>query len=229
MESTIITPAASAANALLYKVFGWMSAGLVISALTAYWTAGNPAVMNVILGNQAVFFGLIILELILVISLSWLITRISAASATALFLIYSVASGLTLSIIVLVYTDASLASTFLIAAGMFGAMAVYGYATGRDLSRWGSILFMGLIGIIIAMIANIFIGNNGLNLAISVIAIIIFTALTAYDIQKIKNMGLMAIDDESRSKQAIYGALMLYLDFINIFLNLLRFTGRRRS
>ena len=229
MDTLTSTPIANTANALLYKVFGWMCAGLVVSALTAYWVANSPAVMNVVLGNQAVFFGLIIVELALVIGLTWAIRRISAAAAMGLFLVYSFVSGLTLSVIVLVYTDASLASTFLIAAGMFGAMAVYGYATGRDLSRWGSILMMGLFGIIIAMIANIFIGNNGLNLAISAIAIIIFTGLTAYDIQKIKNTGLMAIDDESRSKQAIYGALMLYLDFINIFLNLLRFTGRRRN
>ena len=223
------TSIASAANALLHKVFGWMFAGLVVSALTAYWVAASPAVLNVVLGNQAVFFGLIILELALVLILSWAVNRISAATATGLFLVYSFVNGLTLSVVVLLYTDASLASTFMIAAGMFGIMAVYGYVTHRDLSRWGSILFMGLIGIILAGVANIFIGNNGLNLAISVIAIIIFTGLTAFDMQKIKAMGMMATDDASRSKQAIYGALMLYLDFINIFLNLLRFTGRRRN
>jgi len=206
-----------------------MAVGLVVSALTAYWAAASPAVLNIVLGNQAVFFGLIIAELALVIGLTWAINRISAGTATMLFLVYSFVNGLTLSVIILLYTDASLASTFIIAAGMFGIMAVYGYVTHRDLSHWGSILMMGLIGIIIAGIVNIFIGNNALDLAISVIAIIIFTALTAYDIQKIKNMGLMVTDDASRAKQAIFGALMLYLDFINIFLNLLRFTGRKRN
>jgi FtsH-binding integral membrane protein len=186
-------------------------------------------VLNVVLGNQAVFFGLIIIELALVLILSWAVNRISAATATGLFLIYSFVSGLTLSVIVMLYTDASLASTFMIAAGMFGVMAVYGYVTHRDLSRLGSIMLMGLIGIILAGVVNIFLGNTGLDIIISAIAIIIFTALTAYDMQKIKAMGTMAVDDESRSKQAIYGALMLYLDFINIFLNLLRFTGRRRN
>jgi len=112
---------------------------------------------------------------------------------------------------------------------MFGATAVYGYATKRDLSRWGSILMMGLIGIILAGVVNIFLGNSGLDIVISALGVIIFTALTAYDMQKIKAMGMMATDDESRAKQAIYGALMLYLDFINIFLNLLRFTGRKRN
>jgi len=229
MDISTSTPIANTANTLLHKVFGWMFVGLIVSALTATFVAASPTVLNVVLGNQAVFFGLIIIELALVLILSWAVNRISAATATGLFLIYSFVSGLTLSVIVMLYTDASLASTFMIAAGMFGVMAVYGYVTHRDLSRLGSIMLMGLIGIILAGVVNIFLGNTGLDLAISAIAIIIFTALTAYDIQKIKAMGMMAIDDESRSKQAIYGALMLYLDFINIFLNLLRFTGRRRN
>ena len=229
MDTFASTPIAKTADTLLHKVFGWMCAGLVVSSLTAYVTAASPAALNVILGNQAVFFGLIIVELALVIGLTWAIRRISAGTATLLFLLYSLVNGLTLSVIVLLYADASLASTFLIAAGMFGITAVYGYATHRDLSRWGSILMMGLVGIILAGVVNIFLGNSGLDIIISAIGIIIFTALTAYDMQKIKAMGMMALDDESRSKQAIYGALMLYLDFINIFLNLLRFTGRRRN
>jgi len=229
MDTFASTPIANTSDILLHKVFGWMCAGLLVSTIAAYFTAMSPAMLNVILGNQAVFFGLIILELALVIGLTWAIKRISAGTATALFLLYSLVNGLTLSVFILVYTDASLASTFLVAAGMFGVMAVYGYATQRDLSRWGSILMMGLVGIILAGVVNIFLGNNGLDIAISAIAIIIFTALTAYDMQKIKAMGSMAIDDASRSKQAIYGALMLYLDFINIFLNLLRFTGRKRN
>jgi hypothetical protein len=229
MNDQLATPIANTADTLLHKVFGWMFVGLIVSALTAYWTAATPAVLNVIIGNQAVFFGLIIIELALVLILSWAVNRISAATATGLFLVYSLVNGLMLSVIVMLYTETSLASTFMIAAGMFGIMAVYGYATHRDLSRLGSIMLMGLIGIILAGVVNIFLGNNVLDIIISAIAIIIFTALTAYDMQKIKAMGMMAIDDESRSKQAIFGALMLYLDFINIFLNLLRFTGRRRN
>jgi len=229
MYQNIASTAENTSGALLHKVFGWMFVGLIVSALTAYWVAVSPTVLNVVLGNQAVFFGLIIIELALVLILSWAVNRISAATATGLFLIYSFVSGLTLSVIVMLYTDASLASTFMIAAGMFGVMAVYGYVTHRDLSRLGSIMLMGLIGIILAGVVNIFLGNTGLDIIISAIAIIIFTALTAYDMQKIKAMGMMATDDAGRSKQAIYGALMLYLDFINIFLNLLRFTGRRRN
>jgi hypothetical protein len=229
MYQNIASTAENTSSTLLHKVFGWMCAGLVVSALTAYATAASPAVLNVVLGNQAVFFGLIIVELALVVGLTWAIRRISAGTATALFLLYSFVNGLTLSVIVLLYTDASLASTFLVAAGMFGITAVYGYATKRDLSRLGSIMMMGLIGIILAGIVNIFLGNSVLDIVISALGIVIFTALTAYDMQKIKAMGAMAIDDESRSKQAIYGALILYLDFINIFLNLLRFTGRKRN
>jgi Integral membrane protein, interacts with FtsH len=229
MNETMITSVENASTALLHKVFGWMFVGLIVSALTAMFVAATPAVTNVVLGNQAVFFALIIVELALVVGLTWAIARISATTAMALFLLYSFVSGLTLSVIVLVYTDASLASTFVIAAGMFGIMAVYGYATHRDLSRLGSIMLMGLIGIILAGVVNIFLGSNGLDIAISAIAIIIFTALTAYDMQKIKAMGTMATDDDGRSKQAVFGALILYLDFINIFLNLLRFTGRRRN
>jgi hypothetical protein len=229
MNEQLSTPIANTADTLLHKVFGWMFVGLIVSALTAYWAAATPAVINVVLGNQAVFFGLIIVELALVVGLTWAIRRISATTAMALFLLYSFVNGLTLSVIVLLYTDASLASTFMIAAGMFGIMAVYGYATHRDLSRLGSIMLMGLIGIILAGVVNIFLGNNELDIIISAIAIIIFTALTAYDMQKIKAMGMMATDDAGRSKQAIYGALMLYLDFINIIIKLLRFTGRRRN
>jgi hypothetical protein len=206
-----------------------MFAGLIVSALTAYWVAGSTAAQNAILGNQTAFFGIIILELVAVVILGWMINKISASAAVVLFLLYSFLNGLTLSVIVLEFSDASLASTFVIAAAMFGVMAVYGYTTGRDLSRMGSILFMGLIGLIIAALLNIFIGNTVLELVISAVGVIIFTGLTAYDLQKIKNMGASAIDDAARNKFAVFGALMLYLDFINIFLSLLNFTGRRRK
>jgi len=229
MNTFPANPSLNASGSILPKVFGWMTLGLAISALTAYWAAGTPAVLNVVLGNQTVFFGLLILEVVLVILLSWLIQRISAGAATALFLVYSFVNGLTLSAVVLLFTDASLASTFLIAAAMFGAMALYGYATGRDLSRLGSILLMALIGLIVASVVNIFINNNMLEFVISAVGVLIFAGLTAYDLQKLKQMNMFAADDATRAKQAVFGALMLYLDFINIFLSLLNFTGRRRK
>jgi hypothetical protein len=229
MNTFPVAVTARSANATLYKVFGWMTLGLLVSAATAYFTAGNQTLLNATIGNQGVFFGLIILELVLVVALSWFIGKISAGTATLLFLVYSAVSGLTLSVVVLAFTDASLASTFAIAAAMFGATALYGYATGRDLSRLGSIMFMGLVGIIIASVVNIFIMNDTLNLVVSAIAVVVFSGLTAYDVQKIKNMDMLAADDETRAKQAIFGALMLYLDFINIFLSLLNLTGKRRK
>ncbi len=226
---TFSAPIEKASTSTLTKVFGWMCGGLLVSALTAYWVAGTPRVMDAIIGNQAVFLGLIILELILVVSLSWLIRRISAGAATALFVAYAIVNGLTLSIIVLAYTDASLSFTFFTTAGMFGAMALYGYLTKRDLSGFGAFFTMAIFGIIIASLVNIFIANSALNLVISIVGVLLFTGLTAYDVQKIKNMELVATDDASRSKLAIFGALMLYLDFINIFLSLLRLTGRKRN
>ena len=229
MNTYPVAITARSANATLYKVFGWMTLGLLVSAATAYFTAGNQTLLNAVIGNQGVFFGLIILELVLVVALSWFIGKISASTATLLFLVYSAVSGLTLSVVILAFTDASLASTFLIAAAMFGATALYGYATGRDLSRLGSIMFMGLVGIIIASVVNIFIMNDTLNLVVSAIAVVVFCGLTAYDVQKIKNMEMLAADDETRGKYAIFGALMLYLDFINIFLSLLNLTGKRRK
>jgi uncharacterized protein len=229
MNTFPVAVTARSANATLYKVFGWMTLGLLVSAATAYFTAGDQTLLDATIGNQGVFFGLIILELVLVVALSWFIGKISAGTATLLFLVYSAVSGLTLSVVVLAFTDASLASTFAIAAAMFGATALYGYATGRDLSRFGSIMFMGLVGIIIASVVNIFIMNDTLNLVVSAIAVVVFSGLTAYDVQKIKNMDMLAADDETRAKQAIFGALMLYLDFINIFLSLLNLTGKRRK
>lgn len=215
--------------AIVYKVFGWMFGGLVLSALTAYWVANTPAVINYILSSKTFFIGLLIFEFLLVISLSWLINRISATVATALFLIYSIANGITLSVIVLAYTAESLSLTFFVSAAMFGVMALYGYTTGRDLSRFGSILFMGLIGLIIATLVNLFLKNSLFELIASAVGVVIFTGLTAYDIQKIKMSEPTAYDEETHSKLAIYGALILYIDFINIFLQLLRFTGRKRN
>ena len=226
---TITSTAALSSERVLPRVFGWMCLGLAVSAITAFWTAGNPAAVDFFLGSSGRFLLLVAVELGLVIALSWLIRRLSPATAAALFLVYSLVNGLTLSVIVIAYADASLASAFIVTAGAFGLTAAYGYYTHRDLSRLGSIMFMGLIGLVLAGIVNMFVGSGGLDLAVSAIGVIIFTALTAYDIQKIKALAASAADEAALGRLAIFGALQLYLDFINIFLDILRLTGRRRK
>jgi FtsH-binding integral membrane protein len=178
-----------------------------------------------------VFYGLIFGELGMVFYLSARIQRISAQAATGLFVGYSILNGVTLSAILLLYTMTSVAATFFVTAGMFGAMAVYGFVTKKDLSSWGSFLFMGLIGIIIASVVNMFLGSSMMSWIISGIGVIIFTGLTAYDVQQITRMGEQGIMNGGEAairKGAIMGALKLYLDFINLFLMLLRFMGDRR-
>jgi len=176
-------------------------------------------------------YGLLITELGMVFYLSARIQKISAQAATGIFLAYSALNGVTLSTILLYYTASSVTATFFVTAGMFGAMAVYGFVTKKDLSSWGSFLFMGLIGIIIASVVNMFLGSSMMSWVISGIGVIIFTGLTAYDVQQITRMGEQGIMNGGESairKGAIMGALKLYLDFINLFLMLLRFMGDRR-
>jgi uncharacterized protein len=228
MDTSLTAPTEKTGTSVIYKVFSWMTLGLVVSGLTAYWVATTPAIVDFIFGSKLTYYGLAIVEVGLVTTLSWFISKLSAASAAILFLLYSFINGLTLSAIIIVFTGASLASTFAITAGTFGLMALFGYTTGRDLSRWSSLLMMGLLGLVLAWIVNLFVGGDGLGFVLSALGVVIFTALTAYDIQKIKSMSFLAANNEARAKQGIFGALMLYLDFINIFLNLLRFTGRRR-
>lgn len=212
-------------NALIRQVYAWMGAGLAITSFMALMTLSSPAILDVVLGNKLVFYGLMIGELALVFTLSGAINKLSAATATLIFVAYSALNGITLSTIALVYTANSITSTFVITGGMFGAMSVYGYMTKRDLTSWGSFLFMGLIGVVIASVVNIFIGSSAVSWVISAIGVLVFTGLTAYDTWKIKEM--TAQGTEGR-KPAILGALTLYLDFINLFLMLLRFTGNRR-
>jgi FtsH-binding integral membrane protein len=212
-------------NALVRQVYAWMGAGLAITAFMALVTLSSPVLINAIAGNRLIFYGLMIGELALVFTLSGAINRLSASVATLLFVGYSALNGLTLSILALVYTSNSIASTFVVTAGMFGAMSVYGYVTKRDLTSFGSFLFMGLIGVVIASIVNIFVGSSTVSWIISGIGVIVFTGLTAYDTWKIKEM---AAQGTTGRKPAILGALTLYLDFINLFLMLLRFTGDRR-
>ena len=215
--------------AFMTQVYGWMSVALLITASVAIWTASSETMLNLIFGNRLVFYGLIIGELLLVMSLSAMVNRVSATTATALFIGYSALNGLTMACIFLIYTGSSIASTFFVTAGTFGAMSAYGYFTKTDLTRWGNLLFMALIGLILASIVNIFLQNSVVYWITSFAGVLIFTGLTAYDTQKIKEMNVIgnAGTDEDR-KEAIMGALRLYLDFINLFLYLLRFLGNRK-
>jgi len=220
-----------ASTLFLAKVFNWMAAGLGLTGLTALLVVGSPAMQQAIFGNKLVFFGLIFGELGLVVYLSARLEKISALTATSLFLAYSVLNGATMSAILLLYTGASVAATFFVAGGMFVAMAVYGTVTKKDLTSLGSFLFMGLIGMIIASLVNIFIGSAMISWVVSAIGVLVFTGLTAYDVQKITAIGaggIMSQGEAAIRKGAIMGALALYLDFVNLFIHLLRFMGDRR-
>lgn len=215
---------------LMRKVYLWMTLALVITGLTAYYVASSPTLLFHIFSNKLVLLGLLGGEFLLVIGLSAAINKLSLLMATLMFTIYSVVNGATLSVIFLVYTAESIMSVFFITAATFGGMALYGYFTKKDLTSWGNILFMGLIGIIIASLVNMFVHNSALQLIISYVAVLVFVGLTAYDSQKIKKMMLQAPDaGESMQKLALLGALTLYLDFINLFLQLLKILGSRRS
>ena len=216
--------------ALMRKVYLWMTLALVITAITAYGVATSPAAIQFILGNRIVFFGLIIAEFALVFAVGGMINRLSITTATLLFTLYSVVNGATLSIVLLAYTQESVTQVFFITAGTFAAMSAVGYLTKRDLSSVGRILFMALIGLIIATVVNIFWKNSGFMAILNYLGVLIFVGLTAYDTQKIKNMLLTAEDGgEVGQKMALLGALTLYLDFINLFLYLLRILGKSRD
>jgi len=230
-KPTVITatPTVSSSVSFLPKVYGWMTAGLALTALAALLTLSSESALRLIFGNKMVFYALIFGELGLVLAMSAAINRISAATATGMFLLYSALNGVTFASIFLVYTQSSIASTFFIASGTFAAMSLYGYATKRDLTGWGSFFFMGLIGIIIASLVNIFLQSAMVTWVVSYIGVFVFVGLTAYDTQKLKQLGAAGFaDEESRKKAAIIGALRLYLDFINLFLMLLRIMGNRR-
>lgn len=213
---------------LMRKVYLWMTMALAITGFTAYGVATSPGILQTIYANPAVMWGIIIAELILVVTVSGAINRLSLSVATLLFIVYSVLNGALLSSVFLVYTASSVATVFFITAGTFAAMALVGYTTKTDLSSMGKILLMALIGMIIATIVNLFVKSTGLELIISYIGVLVFVGLTAYDSQKIKQMLLQAPDaSEGAQKVALLGALSLYLDFINLFLYLLRIFGRR--
>ncbi len=222
--------AAAVQGEFIRRVFNWMGLGLAATALVALYTASNPQLLKMIFGNSLVFFGLIIGELILVFALSAGINRLSYSTATLMFFVYAALNGLTLSVIFIAYTQASIASTFFVTAGTFGAMSLYGYTTKKDLSSWGSFFFMGLIGIIIASVVNIFLRSPMVYWVVTYAGILVFVGLTAYDTNKLKAMAMAGFaDEESEGKAAVLGALALYLDFINLFLMLLRILGSRRD
>lgn len=221
----------SAVSIYMRNVYLWMTAGLAITAVVAYWMAGTPAIRNVILGNTIAMILLIVAQFGLVIALSAAIHKMSAPVATGLFILYSALTGAMISGIFIVYPIASIGTCFICTAGTFLAMSIYGTVTKRDLTSLGSFLFMGLIGIIIAMIVNIFVKSTMMSFIISCLGVLIFTGLTAYDTQKLRNFGAAApLDDALAMRRgAILGALTLYLDFINIFLMMLRLFGGSRD
>ena len=219
-------------NEFIRSVYNWMAIGLALTGFTAYYVANTPALVQAIFGNQLLFFGLIIGELALVFYISARIQKIQASTATALFVLYSVLNGATLSFIFLVYTASSITSTFFICAATFVACSVYGWTTKRDLTSLGGFLTMGLIGIIIASVVNMFFRSSAMSMIISYIGVIVFVGLTAYDTQHLKTMALNQPADLEAGvirKGAILGALKLYLDFINLFLMLLRIFGGGRD
>lgn len=216
--------------ALMRKVFVWMTLALAITGLTAYGVATSPAILSLIFSSNVTVFGLIIAEFALVFAISGAINRLSLSTATLLFILYSVINGATLSSIFLTFSVATISKVFFITAGTFGAMALVGYTTKTDLTSMGKLLFMALLGIIIASVVNIFVASSGLDLILSYVGVLVFVGLTAYDTQKIKQMCQAAPDaGESAQKLALIGALSLYLDFINLFLYLLRIFGNNRD
>ncbi|OZI15176.1 hypothetical protein CE195_03525 [Sodalis-like symbiont of Philaenus spumarius] len=229
-QGSILERANSAVQPFMAQVYGWMTCGLLLTAFVAWYAAHTPALLQCIFSSQLTFFGLIIAQLALVFVISGMVNRLSGAVATSLFMLYSALTGLTLASIFIVYTSSSIASTFVVTAGMFGAMTLYGYTTKRDLSSFGNLLFMALIGIVLASLVNIWLKSTALMWAVTYIGVVVFIGLTAYDTQKLKNMGAqLSLDNKDKfRKYSIVGALSLYLDFINLFLMLLRIFGNRR-
>jgi hypothetical protein len=220
---------AAAEAGFLRGVYGWMSAGLALTAVVVLFTASSPALLQAIFGNRIVFYALVFGELGLVIAVTGAINRLSPAAATGLFLLYAGLNGVTLSAIFLVYTGSSLAATFFVTAGMFGSMSLYGALTKRDLASWGSFLFMGLVGVLIASVVNIFTKSDLVSWVMAMCGVVVFTGLAAYDTNKLRALARQGFADAgAERKGAIVGALALYLDFVNLFLMLLRLFGRRR-
>lgn len=220
------------AKTFMASVFLWMTLAMVITAVTAYWFASDQALIGSLFNAETGMSGLgwvvMLAPLGFVLLMSFGYQKLSPAIMTLLFIAFAVLIGMSLSFILIVYTASSVYQTFAISAGMFGIMAVMGYTTKTDLTKFGSIMFMGLIGVVIAMVVNFFLRSSALEYIISVVGVLVFTGLTAYDVQKLKRIGSQAMDAGNTRKMAIMGALTLYLDFINLFLFLLRLLGDRR-
>jgi len=219
-------------NAFIRSVYNWMAIGLALTAVTAFYVATTPALLQIIFGNRMVLFGMIIGELAMVFYLSARIQKMNATTATALFVFYSILNGATLASIFIIYTASSIATTFITCALTFGACSIYGMVTKRDLTSMGGFLMMGLMGIIIASLINMFFRSPGMSMVISYVGVLLFVGLTAYDTQKLKQMALNQPADASGAvvrKGAIMGALSLYLDFINLFIMLLHIFGVSRD
>ncbi|GAA3960780.1 Bax inhibitor-1/YccA family protein [Hymenobacter antarcticus] len=212
------------------QVYGWMAAGLGLTGGIALFASSSPELMQFVFGTRFVFIGLIIVELVIVGFLSARIFDWSLGKVQAAFVGYAVLNGVTLSCVFLAYTSSSIASTFFVTAGTFGVMSLFGYFTKADLSGWGKLLSMAVIGLVLAMVVNIFLNNSVLEIITSFIGVLVFVALTAYDTQKLKQLALLEVTDgeEMSNKASILGALTLYLDFVNMFLFLLRLFGSRR-
>jgi hypothetical protein len=211
----------------LRGVYGWMCGGLAITAATAWVVAGSPALVKAIFTNSILFWAIIIAQFGIVLTLSARVNKLAASTASTLFIVYSALTGVTLSSILLLYTGESVASTFIVSASMFGGLALYGTTTKRNLGAMGQFMFMGLIGLVAASLIGMFWQNDGLQFMISLVGVVVFAGLTAWDAQRLKSMAL-ATNAGGVSAYTIVGALALYLDFVNLFLFLLRFVGGRR-
>jgi FtsH-binding integral membrane protein len=215
-------------HSAMQQVYLWMTAGLLVTGAVSSMVMGNEGILASI-SNPIVFFGLVIAEVILVIVLSAAISKLSPAMATGLFLFYAVLNGITLTPLVLVYTASSVAAAFFTTAGSFAALALYGTTTKRDLSGMGKFLLMGLVGLLIASIVNMFIGSGPFSFIISILGVLIFAGLTVYNTQRLTQMAQHMSSEDEIGRFAIYGALTLYLDFINLFVYILRLLGVRRD
>ncbi len=214
----------------MYGVYGLMTGALTLTALTAYFVAQIPNIEMTLFANPLLMTLIFIGQIALVVGLSFMIERLSFPMALAMFLAYSISVGVVTSVVFLIYTHASIVQTFAVAAGMFGITTIYGYLTQTDLTKLGNVMIMAVWGLMIALLVNLFFQSSTFDLLISMAGVLVFTALTAFDTQRIKQMGTyMIADQEMMVKVAVLGALTLYLDFINLFLYLLRFMGRRRD
>ena len=213
-------------RAFIRSVYAWMFGGLLLTAFASLWVVSSKAMQDLIWGNRFMLIVLIVAEFGLVIAISAGLKRFSPAAAASMFLVYSLLNGLTLSAVFFVYTGASIMQAFVVAGGMFGAMSVYGLVTKRDLTSWGSFFFMGLIGIVICSVVNFFLPSSAMSFVISLVGVFVFVGLTAWDTQKLKSFA--TVGGPMQESLAIVGALALYLDFINLFLFVLRLLGDRR-